>query len=78
MIEERELTVRNKSYNKNEQDSQDNIKKNLCPIVKNELVPFNKAQTPLIIELNIFKTKLNIESECIEGYMKFKDINQIS
>jgi hypothetical protein len=45
------------------------------PKLKLELLPFHHPLPPLLLELNLNKGSFNIESEYIEGNLRFKDVN---
>ena len=44
------------------------------PKLKIELQPFHHPEPPLYIDLFLDKSKVNIEAEYFEGYLKFKDV----
>ena len=65
-----ELPIIVKNYQKQEQE------KSFLPKLKIEYQPFHHPDPPLILELHLNKARLNIEADHLEGYLKFKDINQ--
>ena len=74
MVEILDLQVKNRNYERNQQDSHsDKQISPFNPSIKNELITFNHHHTPLSIELFLNKAKLSIYSDCIEGYLRFKD-----
>eukprot|EP00347_Sterkiella_histriomuscorum_P012726 403367452 len=87
LTEELDLNVRNHSQNSqqievvNLQDSQQqvqNLTVDLYPQIKNELVPFNYQSLPLLIDLTLTKARLNIDTDCLEGTLKFREVNHLT
>ncbi|CDW84778.1 vacuolar protein sorting-associated protein 26-like [Stylonychia lemnae] len=76
LTEEQDLKVKNRSLpHHNAQDSQANLKQDFYPSIVNTLVPYNHPQTSLNLEFTLNKAKINIETEFIEGSIKFTEVN---
>jgi len=45
------------------------------PRLRVEYKPFHHPDIPLILELHLDKTRFNIETEHLEGFIKFKEVN---
>ena len=48
------------------------------PRLRVEYKPFHHPDIPLILELHLDKTRFNIETEHLEGFIKFKEVNQMT
>lgn len=72
LVKELDLDVHTQNYVHNAQDSYDQPKLEITPKIRNE---YQHPVLPLIIDVNLNKSKVSIGKERIEGYLKFREVS---